>query len=428
MSRLASNRAVEPSGNAADDPRSVSSAVAAGRPVVIAAGGTGGHVVPALAVADVLAARGVPVIWFGTRAGIEARLVPVAGIDIRWIDVAGLRGKGPLGLLTGPLRLVRAIVQSALLLGRLRPRAVLGMGGFVSGPVGLAAVLLRCPLVLHEQNAVAGLTNRRLARFASRVLAAWPDAFGDAVRAEVIGNPVRGDITARRTAAIGRPGIAGGDEADGPRAPLALLVIGGSRGARALNEIVPAAVAALGVPVAVRHQCGEADAKAVRARYEEIARTGRDGTGDGPAVRVEPFIDDMARAYRDADLVICRSGAMTVTELAALGVASILVPFPHAVDDHQSLNARRLSEAGAALLLPQPILTAERLAAEITRLASDRASLGAMAAAARNCFRAGAAEAVADALLEGGRGASSGANATVRDGSPDRPPHGEGAR
>ena len=390
-------------------------------PVVIAAGGTGGHVVPALAVADVLAARGVPVVWFGTHAGIEARLVPAAGIAVHWIDVAALRGKGPLGLLTGPLRLVRAIAHSALLLRRLRPRAVLGMGGFVSGPVGLAAVLLRRPLILHEQNALAGMTNRRLARFAARVLSAWPGAFGEAVRTEVVGNPVSGAIAALRTASIGRPAAArgaSGRAANAPAsgAPLALLVVGGSRGARALNEIVPAAVALLDVPVTVRHQSGAADAEAVRARY----------AGTPAATRVEPFIDDMGAAYREADLVICRSGAMTVTELAALGLPSILVPFPHAVDDHQTLNARRLSEAGAALLVAQPALDAARLAAEIARLAGDRDALGAMAVAARDCFRAGAAEAVADALLDDGRGASPVAAAPGR--SAERPLHGEGGR
>ena len=385
------------SANSVPIEREPSDGLAADRaPIVIAAGGTGGHVVPALAVADRLLARGVPVIWLGTRGGVEARLVPAAGIDIRWIDVAGLRGKGALGLVIGPLRLVRAIARCTLLLKRLRPRAVLGMGGFVSGPVGLAAVLLRLPLVLHEQNAVAGMTNRRLARFATRLLAAWPDAFGAGVRAEVIGNPVRGDIAALHAEGAGRSG-----DVDRAAAPLALLVVGGSRGARALNEIVPAAVAASGVPLVVRHQSGEADAGSVRARYAELA--------PGTTVQVEPFIDDMAAAYHEADLVICRSGAMTVTELAALGLPSILVPFPHAVDDHQSLNGRRLSAAGAALLFPQHQLDAARLGTEIRRLSDDRDALATMAVAARGCFRAGAAEAVADALLGGGRDELSGA-------------------
>ena len=373
-------------------------------PVVIAAGGTGGHVVPALAVADVLAARDVPVVWLGTRAGLEARLVPAAGIPVRWIDVAGLRGKGVVGALTGPARLARACVQSVTALRELRPRAVLGMGGFVSGPVGLAALVCRCPLVLHEQNAIPGMTNRRLARFATRVFSAWDDVFPAGIDARVVGNPVRGDIAAlvrsglaadRRIADGGIGGGAGGGGAGGERtgrAPLRVLVVGGSRGARALNETVPPALRALGTRVEVLHQSGADEAEAVRARY----------AGAAVAARVEPFVDDMARAYAEADLVVCRSGAMTVTELAALGVPSILVPFPHAVDDHQSANARRLSTRGAAVLIPQSELAAERLAAEIERLDADRAALEAMGAAARGAFVPGAAEAVADALSAAG--------------------------
>jgi len=377
-------------------------------PVVIAAGGTGGHVVPALAVADVLAARHVPVVWLGTRAGLEARLVPAAGIEIRWIDVAGLRGKGLVGTLTGPSRLVRACLQSVAALRALRPRAVLGMGGFVSGPVALAALACRCPLVLHEQNAIPGMTNRLLARFATRVFSAWPGVFAASVDARTVGNPVRHDIAAlARTARDARP-----REGDGPgtapvsgsnderggattaSAPLRVLVVGGSRGARALNETVPGAIARLGERVTVRHQSGLDEADAVRARYADVAAT----------VSVEPFVDDMARAYAEADLVVCRSGAMTVTELAALGVPSILVPFPHAVDDHQSANARRLSDEGAAVLMPQATLTSGRLADEIRRLDTARDALRAMGVAARGTFLAGAAETVADALTgEGAR-------------------------
>ena len=420
-------------------------------PVIIAAGGTGGHVVPALAVAEVLERRGVRVVWLGTRAGLESRLVPAAGLEIRWIDVAGLRGKGLRGALVGPPRLARACLQSLAQLARLRPRAVLGMGGFVAGPVALAALALRRPLVLHEQNAIAGMTNRRLARFAARVLAAWPDAFGDAaLRVETIGNPVRRDIAALAAdgtaRAVADTGARDGVPADAPLAsgrPLRLLVVGGSRGARALNETVPAAIARLDRAVRVLHQTGAADAGAVRSRYAASgaavgesggtvdaaggverggtigatdgaesgvtgAATGRGGSAaaDGVAnarteVTVEPFVDDMAAAYLDADLVVCRSGAMTVTELAALGRPSILVPFPHAVDDHQSANARALAEAGAAIVIDQAALTDERLAAELARLDGDRDALARMARAARGCFRAGAAEAVADALLDG---------------------------
>jgi len=383
-----------------------------GAPVVIAAGGTGGHVVPALAVADVLAARDVPVVWVGTRAGLESRLVPAAGIDIRWIDVAGLRGQGVLGTLIGPLRLGRAIVQSVRLLRELRPRAVLGMGGFVSGPVGLAALGLRLPLVLHEQNALAGMTNRRLARFATRVFSAWPGVFPDDVSARAVGNPVRRDmaVLAARTrgdaGSRANPGSAAADPARGAIAssatPLHVLVVGGSRGARVLNETVPSAIARLDAPVAVRHQTGSADLDAVRARYADASRdAAADVATAGRAdVVVEAFIDDMASAYARADIVVCRSGAMTVTELAALGVPSILVPFPQAVDDHQSANARRLSTIGGAVLMPQSTFTAASLAAELSRLSADREALARMAATAREDYRAGAAEAVADALMQ----------------------------
>lgn len=362
-----------------------------GAPVVVAAGGTGGHVVPALAVADVLASRDVPVIWLGTKSGLEARLVPAAGIEIRWIDVAGLRGKGLIGSVTGPLRLLRACVQCLRLLMQLRPRAVLGMGGFVSGPVGLAALLLRKPLVLHEQNAIAGLTNRWLARFATRVLSAWPGAFDNDARVLAVGNPVRRDVAdlaehVRASAELHKTET----EAAAIRAPLEVLVVGGSRGARVLNETVPAAVALLERAVNVRHQSGQADAEAVRERYAALSS----------GAQVEPFIDDMAAAYRTADLVICRSGAMTVTELSALGLPSILVPFPHAVDDHQNANARRLSDAGGAVRITQDVLSPARLAVEIERLDVDRSALAQMADAARRCFLPGAAEAVADALME----------------------------
>lgn len=386
------------------------------RPVLIAAGGTGGHVVPALAVAEVLAARRVPVAWAGTSAGLESRLVPAAGIELHLVDVAGLRGKGLRVRLAGPLRLLRAVVQARALLRRLRPRAVLGMGGFASGPVGLAARLAGVPLVVHEQNAVAGLTNRALARLAARTFTAFPGAFPARVGAANVGNPVRADIRALAVARDGAPGAARvvpRDAGSSPDAPLRVLVIGGSRGAEALNEALPGACAALarsGVRSTVRHQAGAGRGEAARARYA-AALAGVDlapdtpdtpGTRSAPPVAVEvtDFIDDMAAAYAHADLVVCRSGAMTVTELAAAGRPAILVPYPHAVDDHQSANARWLSDAGAAVLLPQPEADAARLAAEIGRLAADRGALSLMAAAARARFVPDAAERVADALLE----------------------------
>lgn len=357
------------------------------RPVLVAAGGTGGHVIPALAVAEVLRQRDVPVIWLGTREGLEARLVPAAGIEIRWISVAGLRGKTLLQTLVGPLKLLRSCVQSLRQVHALKPRAVLGMGGFVSGPVGIAALLTRTPLVLHEQNAVAGMTNCWLSSRARRVFAAWPGAFPASLAQQVVGNPVRADIAhlAETPHKI---------EMDDTQ-PLRVLVVGGSRGARALNETVPAAIASLGMPVNVRHQSGTLEGDLVRERYQGVM-----ANSNSAQCEVAEFIEDMAAAYRHADVVICRSGAMTVTELSALGVPSILVPFPHAVDDHQTRNAEHLARHGAAVLMPQGSLNADSLATELRQLAGDRTRLQNMSDAARQCFVPKAAEVVAEALLE----------------------------
>lgn len=353
------------------------------RAVVIAAGGTGGHIVPALAVAAVLKSRNVPVIWFGTREGLEASMVPAQGIDMCWIDVAGLRGKNMLQTVLAPLKLVRAIVQSTRQMNKIKPRAVLGMGGFVSGPVGLSALLLRKPLVLHEQNAVAGMTNRWLSGVATRVFSAWPDVFKASRSAAVIGNPVRADMQVDA-------GAARHINTDST-APLRVLVVGGSRGARALNELVPQAIAQMQTAVVVHHQTGAVDAPSVRASYQNAPLAD---------VRVSEFIENMTEAYNHADIVICRSGAMTVTELGALGLPGILVPFPFAVDDHQTLNARQLSDNGAALLMPQSSLSAHSLSAALSELSTDREKLMQMSQAARRCFIPSAAETVADALME----------------------------
>lgn len=367
--------------------------------VVIAAGGTGGHVVPGIAVAEALGERGIPVLWVGTARGLESRLVPAAGIAMRIIDVAGLRGKRLGTRLLGPLKLVAAIVQSLRLLHRERVSAVLGMGGFVSGPVALAALLSRRPLFLHEQNAVAGLTNRKLARHATRVFAALPDAFAPAIDATVIGNPVRRSFRERfrRDATADAPGVAsaaGGHAAfgatDSAATPPTLLVVGGSRGARSLNRVVPAALKRLGRRCRVLHQCGDVDAPSVEAAYAE--------TGSQHDVTVCAFIDDMATAYGEADLAICRAGAMTVTELAAAALPAILVPFPYAVDDHQTVNARCLSNAGAAVLLPEAELDAERLARCIAGLLDDPGRLAEMHARAAGLFRDDAADVIADAI------------------------------
>ena len=354
-----------------------------GAAVVIAAGGTGGHVVPALAVAIELETQNVPVIWFGTKSGLEASMVPARGIEMRWLGVTGLRGKNLLQTLLGPLRLARAIWQSARYLHALKPRAVLGMGGFVSGPVGLAALILRKPLVLHEQNSVAGMTNRWLSSAATRVFCAWPNVFKASRNAEVVGNPVSADIEALACA----PGKISTD----PTKPLHVLVVGGSQGAQALNEMVPDAVALMSADITVHHQSGKDNVTLVQNRYSKISQVD---------VEISEFIDDMTQAYQRADIVICRSGAMTVTELGALGLPSILVPFPYAVDDHQTFNARHLSDAGAAILMPQKSLSAQMLAQCLTSLANDRAKLALMSTAARSCFIPEAAATVANALLE----------------------------
>ncbi|MFN2308161.1 MAG: undecaprenyldiphospho-muramoylpentapeptide beta-N-acetylglucosaminyltransferase [Gammaproteobacteria bacterium] len=350
--------------------------------VLIMAGGTGGHVFPALAVADELRRAGQPVLWLGTHEGLEARVVPEAGLPIAWLRVRGLRGKGLLQRLAAPFMLLIALVQAAGVLLRARPRAVLGMGGFVTGPGGLMAWLLRRPLVIHEQNAVAGLTNRLLAPLATRVLEAFPGSLPARTRPVHTGNPVRAAITEVAAPPQRLAGRAG---------PLRLLVLGGSLGAQALNETVPQALARLPVEARpeVRHQAGVRHVEAARAAYAQ-ARV---------AARVEAFVDDMAAAYAWADLVVCRAGALTIAELTAVGVAAILVPYPHAVDDHQTGNARYLVSAGAARLIPQTELTPSGLAAVLGELGADRGRLLAMAEAARALARPDAARAVAQQCL-----------------------------
>lgn len=349
-------------------------------PVLIAAGGTGGHVYPALAVAEVLRKRNVPVVWLGTPGGLESRVVPAAGIDIEWVNVAGLRGKNLLDTLTAPLKLIRSIAQAWRVFRRRNPSAVLGMGGFVAGPGGLMALVCRRPLIIHEQNSVAGFTNRLLSRFAKRVFTAFPDVFKSSVCEEQIGNPVRADFSSLQD----------------PVARLAhggrcrILVVGGSRGARTLNQVVPAAVAALGIEVQVRHQTGLDEHTATRQRYLDHQLD----------AEVLPFIDDMVEAYGWADIMICRAGAMTVSELTAAGLASVLVPYPYAVDDHQRTNALWLVQAGAALMILDQDLEASTLAESLSSLCSDKKTLTEMASKARELHRYGAAERVADALLE----------------------------
>ncbi len=356
--------------------------------VLIMAGGTGGHVFPALAVAKVLQQRACRVVWLGTHRGIEARLVPAAGIDMEWVRVAGLRGKGASSWLQAPLRLMQAFGDSLRAVRRIRPDVVLGLGGFVSGPGGIAARLLGRPLVIHEQNAVAGLTNRVLALLAHSVAEAFPGAFRASVGAVAIGNPVRREIEMLRADLSFRPHL-----------PRHLLVFGGSQGAAAINRIVPAALALLPAASrpAVLHQTGRDRREAVVAEYAAL----------GVDADVREFIDDMAAAYGWADLAVTRSGALTVAELAAAGTPALLVPFPAAVDDHQTENARFLTRHGAALLFPESLLTPESLAAELARLLGvDGTLLGAMAVAARGAAVPGAAETLADLCLAACAGGS----------------------
>jgi UDP-N-acetylglucosamine--N-acetylmuramyl-(pentapeptide) pyrophosphoryl-undecaprenol N-acetylglucosamine transferase len=351
---------------------------------MVMAGGTGGHVFPALATARVLQRRGYDIVWLGTQKGIEARLVPAAGIPVEWLSVSGLRGKGVLTLLAAPFRLLLAINQAMRAIRKHQPRVVLGAGGFASGPGGIAAWLLRRPLVVHEQNAVAGLTNRVLARFAKRVLEGFPDSFGKNVKAERVGNPVRPEIVAvaspeRRYA--GREG------------PARLLVFGGSQGAARLNAVLPAAIGELPATLrpAVLHQTGQ----------HNFAETVQAYRSRGIEADVRPFIDDMASAYGWADLAVCRSGALTVAELAAAGVPAVMVPFPAAVDDHQTRNAEYAVRAGAAKLLPEGDLTPISLAALLrTLLQAGRPLLLRMAVAARTSAIVDADERLADACVQ----------------------------
>jgi len=355
------------------------------RPVLIMAGGTGGHVFPALAVAEELTARGVAVSWLGTRRGLEARVVPAAGYPLETVRVSGLRGRGLLRLLAAPAMLTLALWQALRIELRLRPRAVLGMGGFASGPGGLVAWLLRYPLLVHEQNSVAGTTNRWLAPLARTVMVAFPGALAAQYHPQHTGNPVRGAILKLTPPAERYAGRTGA---------LRVLVVGGSLGAHALNCVVPEAMARLAGAPELYHQTGQQDAEPVRAAYAAA----------GIQARVEPFIEDMAAAYAWADLVICRSGALTVAELAVAGVAAVLVPFPYATDDHQTGNARFLADAGAAFLVPQAQLDADGLATLLQDVTGQRAMLQEMALRAHALAMPDAARRVAELCLQAAGG------------------------
>lgn len=357
------------------------------RRFLIMAGGTGGHVFPALATARRLQEQGHEVFWLGSRGGMEERLIGDTEIPLSTISVSGLRGKGGLALLLAPFRLARALSQALSVVREIKPHCVIGMGGFVTGPGGVAAWLTRTPLLVHEQNAIAGMTNRILAKFAKTVMEAFPGSFGSRVVTRYTGNPVRRDLAEIETPQKRMTGREG---------PVRLLVLGGSLGAQAINAILPKALALLpeSERPTVRHQCGTRNLDSTEAHYQDA----------GVQAELEPFIKDMAAAYSWADVVLCRAGALTIAELCAVGLGAILVPFPHAVDDHQTLNGQQMVKAGAAILIPQNKLTDEVLAEALSTLTSDRNKVVALADAARSLARADATERVVNYCLEAAHG------------------------
>lgn len=361
--------------------------------ILIMAGGTGGHIFPALEVAHSLRADGCEISWLGSRGGMEVGLVEQAGFDGDWISISGVRGKGLMTYVMAPLRIITSIFQALRVMRKRRPDTVLGMGGFASGPGGVAAWLLRRPLIIHEQNAVAGTTNSLLSRLAQHVFSAFPDSFSSRLakrrHVEVVGNPVRADIVA----------IAPPEQRLTTRSgPLHVLILGGSQGALALNEYVPNELSSLAKThdLIVHHQAGSKTLPLARAAYKEAT----------VEVRLDAFIDDMAAAYAWADIAICRSGALTVSELAAAGVASVLIPFPHAIDDHQTANAQFLVAVGAARLLPQAECKPGKLESILREIVTERARVVAMAAAGRAQAKTDAASRVATRCIEVAAGIS----------------------
>lgn len=345
---------------------------------MILAGGTGGHIFPALAVAEDLRSRGCELRWMGTQAGMEARLVPKEGIAIEWLSVAGFRGKGWRAKLSAPFKLLLACWQAGKILRRFKPDVVLGMGGFVAGPGGIMARILGIPLVIHEQNRIPGTTNRLLVKVARKVLEAFPGSFPAQAAACCVGNPLRCSIVEAMAQAKR-------ERDDMPR----LLVVGGSLGAKALNETVPQALALVGGKIKIRHQTGEALRAETEALYARL----------GLEAEVVAFIQDMAEAYRWADVAVCRAGAMTLSELACAGLPAVLVPFPHAIDDHQTANARYFAQAGAAVLMPQSELTPQRLAETLKNLIEEPGRIADMSAKVRGLARIDAARKVAEFCL-----------------------------
>jgi UDP-N-acetylglucosamine--N-acetylmuramyl-(pentapeptide) pyrophosphoryl-undecaprenol N-acetylglucosamine transferase len=351
------------------------------------AGGTGGHVYPALAVANALQTQ-AEILWLGTDKGLEARVVPENGYTLATIRVAGLRGKNLFRLLLAPLIICVALFQSINIIRRFKPDAVLGMGGYVSGPGGIASWILRVPLYIHEQNAIAGLTNRMLAPLASFVMQGFPDTFKPARRVKTTGNPVREDIV--KLAASVKP------VPQEPGSDICLLVLGGSLGARTLNQTVPAAMNELdsGNSLKVWHQTGTQHLQQTKELYEKYGLK---------EVRIDAYIEDMAGAYEWADLVLCRAGALTLAELCVAGLASILIPFPYAVDDHQTANAQHLSNAGGAVLVQESDLDAGKLASLLNGFCHARSRLQSMAENTRKLAYMNATSQVAEICLGGSR-------------------------
>lgn len=356
--------------------------------ILLMAGGTGGHIFPALAVAQWLSARGWYTAWLGSEGGMEEQIVPAYDIELKTIPVAGVRGKSLLTRMMSPFMLLRTVWQAMKVVRSVRPDVVLGMGGFASGPGGLASKILGYPLCIHEQNAIAGMTNRYLSRLTKFRLEAFAGSLP--APAEEVGNPVRDEISA-----ISEPE----GRYQKRQGPLRILIVGGSRGAAILNEVVPQSVAQVAqqMECLVRHQAGAGNRGVVVERYSEAMSNTEHSLTE--AVQVDDFIDDMQAAYEWADLVICRSGALTISELAVAGIASILVPFPHAVDDHQTVNANYLVSVGGAVLLPQTDLTPDHLTRLIISL-RERAACKAMALKARTRARTNATEVVARRCAE----------------------------
>lgn len=350
---------------------------------MIMAGGTGGHVFPALAVASELKQRGWDVFWLGTRNSFESRVIPQHEIEMEWIDIKGVRGKGLLQKALLPIRLLHAMYQAGRVILRRNPDVVLGMGGFVSGPGGLVSRLLQKPLVIQEQNMIPGMTNRWLAKIANIVFEAFPGSFDKKIQARISGNPVRQQMFEAESTELRLKDRTG---------KIRLLVLGGSLGALALNNILPEAIALLAKEQrpAIRHQAGRGKVSETQNNYQQT----------GVEAEVTDFVEDMTEAYSWADLVVCRSGALTVSELTAIGVAAVLVPYPHAVDDHQTHNGQYLVDAGAAIMLQQKGLTAELLADELAELLADRAKLMQMSLAAHGLAKPKATTMIADAFEE----------------------------